>query len=161
MACRTCGKNPISATRNVKPMDTSSFVEMKFTGTGVNQRRIASRSDRRISYMYSEQRPYIKVNPQDVEYMKTRGFIVESPPVIKPTSTPALKVDTPKNVTVEKALLTELDLDPKTTSRLLEEFLYVEDVDRASDSDIVSIKHIGEGRLQEIRDAIEKWKSLS
>jgi len=137
-------------------MDISNYVVLKFTGRGANQRGINSRTIKHMRYVFSESKPYVKVHPNDVQFMLTRGFKVEDKPKPVPVK-PALRVDTPRNVVVEKALISELELDPKIKERLLTQFLYVDDVKNASDTDLLAIKHIGEGRLTEIRQAIDKW----
>lgn len=170
MACSRCGgkKTTVTTAMTVskigeKQMD--DVVMLIYDGPETQSRHYRSQNYKGVVYKVNNRKPFY-VFKNDVEYfLGYRGFsryeeaqVVmseQSAPLVSEAST---EEPVPPEQDVKAGSLEELNLKPEVVVALRMDYDSIEDVDQATDEELLEVKGIGETRLEAIRQAIEEWK---
>lgn len=164
MACKRCGgKKTIVETVGVATVtkntaSTDQAILLLYTGSQGQTRTFRSPNYRGVNYRINNRKPFW-VFKNDVDWFLQRAdfkvYETSPAPAEPPAETAVLTTQTPTVGNLHP--LTELGLPPEIEGRLAKEFSSIEQVILASPADLLSIKGIGESRLDLINEAVMKW----
>lgn len=173
MACSRCGGKRTLVVNNTSTTLTDALhnmplVTLAYQGTSLGRKRIASKVQKGVEYKFSTNSPLLHVFAEEVDrflgmYLEDRVTPMfkrveqADPENIVVTETPLISQDIPDNVTVP---LTTLGLSERVNDLLSKNgFTTVQDIQHATDAELLAIKGVGDQRVEEIKAAINTWIS--